>query len=293
MSKKNKDVTQLSIFFQNVRPFHLLWHPLSHVFERFVWTLCVFFSSDTMNWSYVRSTNHTSVLCLQLSLCIISAASNLSTKLLFKYHQFLQTGTSLINFATWKTVKCPNNQLMCYYATAVHLNSPSIFLFHYFFTCSNWICFSTFNHNLLKSPSCKAKSFPQEWRKYLVYYSLLLAWLTYSLCHPQHCESPVYNYHNQPLKYWTDKHKITFPPQSEESDLTHFLSFLFLFVVLSFCLSPLLLITIHFSLCAAGCPPSLPPSHQSHSSLLPTTYFHVQEGIPTLASLQWMRSGIT
>lgn len=46
-----------------------------------------------------------------------------------------------------------------------------------------------------------------------------------------------------------------------------------------------------FSLCfVVRCLPPYPPSL---SSLLPTAHFHVQEGIPTLASLQWMRSGIT
>lgn len=148
-----------------MRLFHLLWYILSHVFERFVsaW-LWVFFLLDTMNRTFAWPTNHVSIICSQLLLCISSAVSYTFQPHCWinKCHRLLQSGTYPINFATWKTIwneinsrDVQTTSMVCY-ATTAHFNTASIFLFNYFFfTCSNWICFSTFNHDLFKSHSAK------------------------------------------------------------------------------------------------------------------------------------------
>lgn len=155
-----KDIAYLS--FSKVRLFHLLWYILSHVFERFVsaWLWVFFFYYRTFAWP----TNHVSIICSQLLLCISSAVSYTFQPHCWinKCHRLLQSGTYPINFATWKTIwneinsrDVQTTSMVCY-ATTAHFNTASIFLFNYFFfTCSNWICFSTFNHDLFKSHSAK------------------------------------------------------------------------------------------------------------------------------------------
>lgn len=75
-------------------------------------------------------------------------------------------------------------------------------------------------------------------------------WCVTHFRHLQHCESSVPIYHNQPLKWQTTD--ITFPPQSEKSDLTHFWSFfvllaLYLCHLQSKCLSASILLPLYLS----------------------------------------------
>lgn len=167
-------------------------------FESCFWEVCVslimsiFFLLDTMNRTFAWPTNHVSIICSQLLLCISSAVSYTFQPHCWinKCHRLLQSGTYPINFATWKTIwneinsrDVQTTSMVCY-ATTAHFNTASIFLFNYFFfTCSNWICFSTFNHDLFKSHSA-AKPFPQDYRKHLVYNSFCPSLAMLSIIYP-------------------------------------------------------------------------------------------------------------
>lgn len=116
-------------------------------FESCFWEVCVSlimsccFLLDTMNRTFAWPTNHVSIICSQLLLCISSAVSYTFQPHCWinKCHRLLQSGTYPINFATWKTIwneinsrDVQTTSMVCY-ATTAHFNTASIFLFNYFF----------------------------------------------------------------------------------------------------------------------------------------------------------------
>lgn len=162
---------------------------------------------------------------------------------------------------------------------------PQLFVWLFFSTCSSWICFNAFNFNLFESPSYKAKLFPQDHRKHL----LLIHPPSWSLSIPRSFFTAI-SHSNGEQQISCFRHKV--------KNLISLLFFVSIVIwnpnaFLLILLFPNLIVNNHsfFSMCFVV--RYLPPYPPSLSSLLPTAYFHVQEGIPTLASLQWMRSGIT
>lgn len=233
-----------------------------------------------MNWSE-RPTNNISILYTRVSLCVCSMVFNTYKPQSYRNKYHFSTDRDIpINLSTWKSIwkkdsfkRCPSNQhgglcncrtfQHCFHFVLLLLYLFQLDLFQYF--QPQFIQISVLQSQVIPSGPKETRCtthFPRLTD--MVTMSSLALWINIST-------------------EWR----------------IGFYSFLVILVLVSI-ISLLSVIQMHFqsvlsfvlsSLCCIVF--SLPPSHSSCSSFLPSVCFHVQEGIPALTSLQWMRSGIT